>query len=110
MDGEARQGPALTLTLMNLERFTTAYTVTVQPLARVRAPGQSMDSGMPSLSYLSAAIGVIASAVLAAVLLQALSRKIRGERRPPHGSFRGIAWICFWITLITVLISNFAPL
>lgn len=55
MDGEARQGPALTLTLMNLERFTTAYTVTVQPLARVRAPGQSMDSGMPSLSYLSAA-------------------------------------------------------
>lgn len=103
-------GPAITLTLMNLERFTTAYTVSVQPLARVRGPGQPMDSGIPSLSYLSAAIGVIASAILAAVLLHALSRKIHGERRPPDGSFRGIAWICFWITLITVLISNFAPL
>ena len=103
-------GPAITLTLMNLERFTTAYTVTLQPLTRARGTSQPMNAGIPSLSYLSTAIGVIASAVLAAVLLQTLSRKIRGERRPPHASFRGIAWICFWITLITVLISNFAPL
>ena len=104
-------GPAITLTLMNVQRFTTAYTVAAPPpLTRARGPGQPMDPAMPSLSYFSTAIGVIASAVLAAVLLQTLSRKIRGERRPQHGSYRGIAWICFWITLFTVLISNFAPL
>lgn len=101
-------GPVVTLTLMNLQRFTTVYSVSLPPVARRATP--TTDTGVPSLPYVSTAIGVIASALLAAVLLHALGRKIRGERRPLRESFRSLAWICFWITLVMILISNFAPI
>lgn len=101
-------GPVVTLTLMNLQRFTTVYSVSLPPVARRATP--ATDTGVPSLPYVSTAIGVIASALLAAVLLHALGRKIRGERRPLRESFRSLAWICFWITLLMILISNFAPI
>jgi hypothetical protein len=101
-------GPMLTLTLMNLQRFTTSYVPTLPTVTR-RVPVQQSDLGIPSLPYVAAAIGVLASALLAAILLHALSLKIRGERRPMRHSFRGLAWICFWISLATILISNFAP-
>jgi len=100
-------GPLIALTLMNLQRFTTAYSVTLAPVARRGAPSTPTA---PALPYVSTAIGMVASALLAAVLLHALSRKIRGERRPLRPSFRSLAWICFWITLVMILISNFAPL
>jgi hypothetical protein len=100
-------GPMVTLTLMNLQRFTAAYSVALPPLERRRAVDQQPTFSLP---HVSAAIGVIASALLAAVLLYALGRKIRGERRPLLASFRSLAWICFWITLVMILISNFAPI
>ena len=101
-------GPVVTLTLMNLQRFTTTYTLTLPPVARRGA--QASEPPLPSLPYVSTGIGVIASALLAALLLYALGRKIRGERRPLRQSFRSLAWICFWITLVMILISNFAPI
>ena len=100
-------GPLVALTLMNLQRLTAVYTVTLPPVAR---RGAESNPTAPSLPDVSTAIGVVASALLAAVLLHALSRKIRGERRPLRQSLRSLAWICFWITLVMILISNFAPL
>jgi hypothetical protein len=101
-------GPALALTLMNLQRFTTSYTGNLAPVARRGAP--PTEPMLPSLPYVSTAIGVAASALLAMVLLYALGRRIRGERRPLRPSFRSLAWVCFWITLVMILISNFAPI
>jgi hypothetical protein len=103
-------GPLVALTLMNLQRLTTSYTVALPPVTRRGAFSGPTNPTAPSLPDVSTAIGVVASALLAAVLLHALSRKIRGERRPLRQSFRSLAWICFWITLVMILISNFAPL
>ena len=100
-------GPLVALTLMNLQRLSPAHNVALQPMTRRGAQAMPMAPALPAVST---AVGVVASAVLAAVLLHALSRRIRGERRPLRASFRGLAWICFWITLAMILISNFAPL
>src|SRR5262245_24153773 len=101
-------GPMLTLMLMNLQRFTTSDTTPLPSVTR-RASTQQLDMAMPSLGYVAAGIGVLASALLASILLHALSLRIRGDRRPMRHAFRGLAWICFWISLATILISNFAP-
>jgi hypothetical protein len=102
-------GPLVTLTLMNLPRFTTQYTSAPAAVAR-RGGAQQLDMGVPTLPYFAAALGVLASALLASVLLHALSLRVRGDRRPMRNSLRGLAWICFWVTLATVLISHFAPI
>jgi hypothetical protein len=61
-----------------------------------------------SLGYLTAGVAMLASTVAVSIVLWALSRKVRGERRPVRRSARSLAWTCFWITLAMVLISNFA--
>src|SRR5258706_226687 len=52
-------GPALTLTLMNLQRFTIGDTPTPSPVMRREALADPM---LPWLAYLTTAIGVVTSA------------------------------------------------
>jgi hypothetical protein len=94
-------GPLAVLIAINLQRLTSSDQVFLPDLGRG-------GSASPMLGYLTAGLAMLASAVTASILLWALSRGILGERRPLRRSAKSLAWICFWIALAMVLISNFA--
>jgi hypothetical protein len=98
-------GPFIAIALMNVQRFNASNVTTLAPVRR--GPATSANVGFP-MSSVAMGVGALGSAVVAAILLTALSRRLMG-RRPLRRSMRGVGWIGFWVTLLMIGISYFAP-
>jgi hypothetical protein len=98
-------GPFVAVALMNVQRFKGNDLTTLAPVRR--GPSTAVDVGFP-ISSVAMGVGALTSAVMTMVLLAALSRRLLG-RRPLRRSLRGVGWIGFWVTLLMLGISYFAP-
>lgn len=98
-------GPFLAIALMNVQRFNASNLTALAPVRR--GPSTAADIGFP-MSSVAMGVGALASAVMTAVLLTALSRRLLG-RRPLRRSLIGVGWIGFWVTLLMIGMSYFAP-
>lgn len=97
-------GPFVAIALMNVQRFNASNLTTLAPVRR--GPSTSTDVGFP-MSSVALGVGALGSAVVAAVLLTALSRRLMG-RRPLRRSMIGVGCIGFWVTVLMIG-SYFAP-